>query len=52
MPTLVYLLGLILLIMGVVTLLQGQILFGVILIVVGLVIGQSGYTVPRRRGML
>jgi branched-chain amino acid transport system permease protein len=29
-----------------------RLIFGIILIVVGLVIGQSGYTVPRRRGML
>lgn len=46
MATLMWILGIVLVVAGVVQLLQGQILFGIILIIVGLVLGGG---VPARR---
>ncbi len=45
MGFLLWILAVILVVAGVVTLLQGSILFGIILIIVGLAIGPGGYSV-------
>jgi uncharacterized protein YqgC (DUF456 family) len=51
MGFLLWILAVILVVVGVVQLLQGQIIFGIILIVVGLAIGPGGYSIfNSRRG--
>ncbi|GAA0603768.1 MULTISPECIES: GPGG-motif small membrane protein [Sporichthya] len=49
MAFLLWILAVLLVVGGVVNLLQGQILFGVLLIVVGLAIGPGGYSIFRSR---
>ena len=49
MGFLLWILAVILVVYGVVTLIQGSILFGVILIIVGLVIGPGGYSIFNKR---
>ena len=44
-------LSLVLIVAGVIQLIQGQILFGVILVIVGLVLGSSFTWAPRRRAL-
>jgi membrane protein required for beta-lactamase induction len=50
MPTLLWILAVILVVFGVITLIQGSILFGLLLIVVGLLIGPGGVSLFGRRG--
>lgn len=50
MAFLLWILAVILVIAGIVNLLQGQILIGVLLIVVGLAVGPGGYSIFNRRG--
>ena len=50
MGFLLWILAVILVVFGVVQLLQGQILLGVVCIVVGLVIGPGGYSIFNKRG--
>ncbi len=50
MPSVLWILAVLLVVAGVVTLLQGSILFGVLLIVVGLLVGPGGVSVSGRRG--
>lgn len=49
MGFLLWILAVILVVYGVVTLIQGSILFGIILIVVGLAIGPGGYSIFNSR---
>jgi uncharacterized protein YqgC (DUF456 family) len=49
MGFILWILSLILIVVGIVQLIQGQILFGIILIVVGLLLGGGGFGVPTRR---
>ena len=42
-------LALVLIVVGVVQLLQGQIVFGIVLLVAGLLIGPGGYSITRAR---
>lgn len=49
MSTLLWVLAVTLVVVGVVQLLQGQIVFGLILLVVGLVLGPGGFSVHGRR---
>lgn len=49
MGFLLWILAVILVVFGVVQLIQGQILFGIILIIVGLVIGPGGYSIFNSR---
>lgn len=50
--TLLWIIAVILVIVGIVQLLQGQILFGVALIVLGCLIGPGGYSIFRSRRTL
>lgn len=50
--TVLWILAVILVIVGIVQLLQGQILFGVALIVLGCLIGPGGYSIFRSRRTL
>lgn len=52
MEFLLYLLALLLIVVGVVQLLQGQLLFGIVLIVAGVILGPSGYGRSRRRSRI
>jgi len=45
MPSLLWILAVVLVIAGVVTLLQGSLLFGLLLIVVGLLVGPGGVSI-------
>ena len=47
--TLLWIIAAILVVVGVVQLLQGQVIFGIILIVLGLVVGPGGYSIFNRR---
>ena len=49
MGFLLWILAVILVVVGVVQLIQGQILFGIVLIVVGLAIGPGGYSIFNSR---
>lgn len=48
-PTILWIIAAILVIVGIVQLLQGQIIFGVVLIVLGLLVGPGGYSLFSRR---
>ncbi len=51
MPSLLWILAVVLVVAGVITLLQGSILFGILLIVVGLLVGPGGVSLfGGRRG--
>lgn len=50
MPSLLWILAVVLVIAGVVTLIQGSVLFGILLIVVGLLIGPGGVSLFNGRG--
>ncbi|HUR73382.1 MAG TPA: GPGG-motif small membrane protein [Sporichthya sp.] len=50
MGFLLWIVAVLLVIGGIINLLQGQILFGVLLIVVGLAVGPGGYSIFNRRG--
>jgi hypothetical protein len=47
--TILWIIAAILVIVGIVQLIQGQIIFGVILIVAGCIVGPGGYSIFRRR---
>lgn len=47
--TVLWVIAAILVIVGIVQLIQGQIIFGIILIVVGLLVGPGGYSIFRGR---
>lgn len=47
--TVLWILGVILAVVGVVQLLQGQILFGIILLIAAAMVGPGGYSVMRSR---
>ncbi len=47
--TILWIIAAILVIVGIVQLFQGQILFGVLLIVLGCLVGPGGYSIFRRR---
>lgn len=49
MPSLLWILAVLLIVGGVITLIQGSILFGILLIVVGLLVGPGGVTLHGRR---
>lgn len=49
MGFLLWILAVILVIAGIVTLLKGSIIFGIVLIVVGLAVGPGGWSVIKRR---
>lgn len=49
MGFLLWILAVILVVVGVVQLIQGQIIFGIILIVVGLAVGPGGYSIFSKR---
>lgn len=49
MALLMQILGIILIVAGVVQLLQGQLIFGIVLIVVGILLGPGGFYAPRWR---
>lgn len=48
--TLLWLVAVVLVVIGVVQLFQGQIIFGVLLIVAGCLVGPGGYSIFRNRG--
>jgi hypothetical protein len=48
-PTVLWIIAAILVIVGIVQLLQGQIILGLVLIVVGCLVGPGGYSIFRRR---
>ncbi|MET3962010.1 hypothetical protein ABIE44_001944 [Marmoricola sp. OAE513] len=50
MPSLLWILAVLLIVGGVVTLIQGSLLFGILLIVAGLLIGPGGVSVFNGRG--
>jgi hypothetical protein len=47
--TVLWIIAAILVIVGIVQLLQGQILFGILLIIAGLLVGPGGYSIFRSR---
>ncbi len=47
--TILWIIAAILVIVGIVQLLQGQIIFGIVLIVLGCLVGPGGYSIFRRR---
>ena len=49
MGFLLWILAVILVVVGVVQLIQGQIIFGIVLIVVGLAVGPGGYSIFSKR---
>ena len=49
MGAILWLIAAILVIVGIVQLLQGQIIFGIILIIVGLAVGPGGFSIFKRR---
>ena len=50
-PTVLWIIAAIIVIVGIVQLLQGQIIFGVVLIVVGCLVGPGGYSIFRSRSV-
>lgn len=50
MPSLLWILAVLLIVAGVVTLVQGSVLFGILLIVVGLLVGPGGVSIFNGRG--
>lgn len=48
--TLLWIIAAILVVVGIVQLLQGQIIFGALLIVAGCLVGPGGYSIAGRRG--
>ncbi len=50
MGFLLWLIAAILVVVGIVQLFQGQIIFGVVLIVIGCMVGPGGYSIFRGRG--
>ena len=50
MPNLFWILAVVLVIVGIVTLLQGSLLLGIVLIVVGLLVGPGGVSITNGRG--
>ena len=48
-PTLLWIVAAILVVVGIVQLFQGQIIFGVVLIIAGCLVGPGGYSVFRNR---
>ncbi|BAN03545.1 GPGG-motif small membrane protein [Ilumatobacter coccineus] len=49
MAFILWLIAVILVIVGIVQIIQGQLLFGLLLIVVGLLVGPGGYSIFQRR---
>ena len=47
--TLLYIIAAILVVVGIVQLIQGQIIFGIVLIVIGCLVGPGGYSIFRNR---
>ena len=47
--TVLWLIAAVLVIVGIVQLLQGQIIFGIVLIIVGCLVGPGGYSIFNRR---
>ena len=47
--SLLWIIAAILVVVGIVQLLQGQVIFGIILIVLGLIVGPGGYSIFNRR---
>ena len=47
--SLLWIIAVVLVVVGLVQILQGQIIFGVVLIVVGFLVGPGGYSIFRRR---
>jgi hypothetical protein len=48
--TILWVIGVILAIVGIVQLIQGQLIFGILLIVAACMVGPGGYSIVRRRG--
>ena len=48
-PTILWIIAAILVIVGIVQLIQGQIIFGIVLIVIGCLVGPGGYSIFNRR---
>ena len=48
--TVLWIIAAILVIVGIVQLIQGQIIFGIVLIVLGCLVGPGGYSIFRTRG--
>lgn len=48
-PTILWLIAAVLVVVGIVQLIQGQIIFGIVLIVVGCLVGPGGYSIFRNR---
>ena len=48
-PSLLWIIAAILVIVGIVQLIQGQIIFGIVLIVLGCLVGPGGYSMFRKR---
>lgn len=49
--TILWLVAAILVIVGIVQLIQGQIIFGIVLIIAGCLVGPGGYSIFRRRSV-
>lgn len=49
-PTILWLIAAVLVIVGIVQLIQGQIIFGIVLIVLGLIVGPGGFSIFKSRG--
>ncbi|HEV7758109.1 MAG TPA: GPGG-motif small membrane protein [Acidimicrobiales bacterium] len=49
-PTLLWIIAVVLAVVGVVQLLQGQIIFGIVLIIAACLVGPGGYSIGRRGG--
>ena len=47
--TILWIIAAILVIVGIVQLVQGQVIFGIVLIVLGLIVGPGGYSIFNRR---
>lgn len=50
-PTILWLIAAVLVIVGIVQLIQGQIIFGIVLIVLGLIVGPGGFSIFKSRGV-
>ena len=48
-PTVLWIIAAILVVVGIVQLIQGQIIFGIVLIVAGCLVGPGGYSIFNRR---
>ncbi|MEJ7585887.1 MAG: GPGG-motif small membrane protein [Acidimicrobiales bacterium] len=48
-PTVLFVIAAILVIVGIVQLFQGQIIFGIVLIVLGCIVGPGGYSIFNKR---